>query len=174
MAGSLVLIDSVTASDDATVTLGTTDWDSSYNVYMVTLNKIIPATDNTNINARLTKASDNSVDDSSNYDRVMVELRADGSFYDYSGADSDAMFLDLSGTGTGEQVNGVAYLFNFNNASEYSFLTFENTGLDSSANLRGRQGGFVLTVAQATNGIQFYFGSGNIDSGEFKLYGLKK
>jgi len=174
MAGSLVLIDSVTASDDASVTLGTTDWDSSYNVYMVTFNKMIPATDNTNINARLTKASDNSVDSSSNYDRAMEDLRADSSYYSYQSTDSDAMYLDLSGTGTGEQVNGVAYLFNFNDSSEYSFLTFENTGLDSSANLRGRQGGFILTVAQATNGIQFYFSSGNIASGDFKLYGLKK
>jgi hypothetical protein len=31
-----------------------------------------------------------------------------------------------------------------------------------------------LTVAQSTNGIQFFADSGNIDSGEFKLYGLKK
>ena len=38
----------------------------------------------------------------------------------------------------------------------------------------GVAGGFVLTVAQATDGVQFYANADNIASGEFKLYGLKK
>ena len=70
MAGSLILLDSVTSSDDATVTLGTTDWDSSYNVYMVTLAKVTPATDAAYLRMRFTKTTDNSVDSSSNYDRA--------------------------------------------------------------------------------------------------------
>ena len=44
MAGSLILLDSITASDDASLTLGTTDWDSSYDVYMVKIFNLTPAT----------------------------------------------------------------------------------------------------------------------------------
>tara|TARA_Y100000004_G_scaffold142701_1_gene162309 strand:- start:26 stop:547 length:522 start_codon:yes stop_codon:yes gene_type:complete len=173
MAGSLIKIDEeIVSSAVASVTLGGADWDSSYDVYMVRFNNMKPDTDSVSLNARLTVSG--SPDTSSNYDRAMKELRSDGAFNNYSGTNQSGMFLDSTGTGTGEQINGVAYLFNFNNASEYSFLTFENTVLDAGGNNRGRQGGFVLTVAQATDGIQFYFGSGNIAGGTFTLYGLKK
>jgi len=40
--------------------------------------------------------------------------------------------------------------------------------------LYGNQGGAVYTVAEAHNGIQFYFDAINTDSGTFTLYGLKK
>ena len=61
-----------------------------------------------------------------------------------------------------------------NNASEYSFNTFEVSTFQYTGVLEGGQGGSVYTVAEAHNGVQFLAGSGNIASGEFKLYGLKK
>jgi hypothetical protein len=78
------------------------------------------------------------------------------------------------GTGTSEVANGIHYLFNFNNASEYSFFTNEETIVRHDTDLEGRQGGGVLTVAQATDGVQYFLGSGNISAGTFTLYGLKK
>ena len=48
------------------------------------------------------------------------------------------------------------------------------TCLDDDGHLHGAQGAGTLTVAQATNGVTFYMGSGNLASGNFKLYGLKK
>ena len=78
------------------------------------------------------------------------------------------------GTAGQEQANGVLYLFNFNNASEYSFITCETAGKSEDGHTRSYVGGGVLTVAQATNGVSFYASSGNIASGEFKLYGLRK
>ena len=62
----------------------------------------------------------------------------------------------------------------FNNAGEYSFCTVEASNRNQDAHLRGFQGGGVLTVAQATDGVQYFMQSGNIASGTFKLYGLKK
>ena len=173
MAGSLIKIDEeIVTSAVASVTLGGSDWNSSYDVYMVKFNNVQPNTDIVTFTARLTVSG--SPDTSSNYDRAMKELRANTTFGNYSGTNQSAMFLDGAGTGTSELVNGIAYLFNFNNASEYSFLTFETTSRDFDGHNKGRQGGFVLTVAQATDGIQFYFGSGNIASGSFSLYGLAK
>ena len=66
------------------------------------------------------------------------------------------------------------YLFDFNNASEHSFFTEELICVDDSQYLHGNQGGGTLTVAQATNGVNYFMASGNIASGTFTLYGLKK
>ena len=58
------------------------------------------------------------------------------------------------------------------NASEYSFGTVENTVRESDTNLRGLQGGYVHTVAQACDGMTVFlhYASGNITSGTFTLY----
>ena len=176
MAGDLVFLKSVTASDDASITLGTTDWDSSYNVYMVVLSDVTPATDDVRMYMRFTKTTDNSVDNSSNYDFAEMTVKTYSAFEKNEQQNDDAFILmgQELGTGTSETANGVLYLFNFNNASEYSFFTMEMTCVDDSEYLHGAQGSGSLTVAQATNGVNFYMGSGNIASGEFKLYGLRK
>lgn len=171
MAGSLVKIDEeIVSSAVASVTL--TGIDSTYDVYMVRFNNLECDTDSENLEVRFTASG--TPDTSSNYDRAMKDLRADSAFSNISSTNADNIGLDNIGTATGEQTNGIFYLFNFNNSSEYSFCTFETTGRNTNGALRGRQGGAVLTVAQATDGIQFFMDVGNIDNGNFVLYGLKK
>jgi len=170
MAGSLVLVNSLTASSSASITL--TGVDSTYDVYQVVISNVQGATDVQDVFLRFTVSG--SADDSSNYSRASKELKADASFVDVSEEDVSKDVLGDTGTGTGEKLNAVLYLFNFSNASEYSFCTYETSYLTSTPNLRGRQGGSVLKETQATDGLHFYMSSGNIDSGEFKLYGLKK
>ena len=54
-------------------------------------------------------------------------------------------------------------------------MVYEEVARASNAALAGFQGGGVLTVDQATNGIQFFMDSGNIDTGAvFSLYGIGK
>jgi len=64
--------------------------------------------------------------------------------------------------------NGVYYLFNFANSSEFSFVTIESTHFQST----------VHTVASASDGVFISFdnfASGStIETGKFTLYGLKK
>ena len=104
-------------------------------------------------------------------------LRTDTSFS--NSANTNQTYFQLGtnlGTVTGEVSNAIYYLFNFNNASEYSFVTSETTeGNKNSVLLVGLQGGGVHTVAQACDGIEFYFdNSSTFASGTFSLYGLKK
>ncbi len=175
MAGSIVLLESETASNSATVTLGTTTWDNSYNVYMVQINNVVPETNATEPRMRFTKTTDNSVDDSSNYDYAYKFVYGSSSFYNTDIENDDHIQIGANlGTASNYQFNTVIYLFNFNNASEYSFYTIEGSQTDNVGGLWGAKGGGVLTVAQATNGVQFYQSSDDIVSGEFKLYGLKK
>ena len=172
MSGSLVLIDSATASNSSTVSLGGSDWDSSYNVYMVIYDKIICDTDQKNFQIRVLKSS--SADTTSNYDQAYKKLDSTTSFPTRQNENQAYWSTEELGTSTQVQNNGVLYLFNFNNGSEYSFITLEESSFNSLSQSTGRQGGGVHTVASASNGIQFFMASGNIASGEFKLYGLRK
>lgn len=171
MAGSLIKIDEeIVTSAVASVTL--TGIDSTYDVYMVRYNNVLPVNDNVLLSNRVTVSG--TADTTANYDYAYKLLQANTTFSNVSATNDTDNVLGTNGTGGNESTNGIMYLFNFNNASEYSFGTVENTLREADTNLRGIQGGYVHTVAQACDGIQFFYASGNIASGTFTLYGLKK
>lgn len=174
MAGSLIKIDEeIVTSAVASVTLGGANWDSSYDVYVVKVNNVVPDTDSQNFRMRFLASS--SEDISANYDFAAKQFRTSTTFGNTATTNQTSFDrLTTLGTATGEQANSIFYLFNMNNASEYSFMTCEMSVFSNSAQLQGKQGGGVLTVAQATNGVSFFPASGNIVSGTFTLYGLKK
>ena len=171
MSGSLIKIAETTVSS-ATASVTLTGIDSTYDVYMLKMNNVLPDTDTVNFRLRFTVSG--SADTSSNYDRAFKNLRADTTFGNTSSTNADHINIGGLGTTGNEMSNAILYLFNFNNASEYSFCTLEATTRNDQSHLRGFQGGAVLTVAQATDGVNFSMDSGNIDSGTFVLYGLKK
>ena len=177
MSGSLVLLDSVTASSSSTVSLGAGNWDTSYNVYKVVMTGITPSSDSTNLRMRVLKSGTAQTD--SNYDRAYLQYRTDTTYGIVAtvGGDYWETTNNSNGTTAGETAQGIFYLFNFNNSSEYSFVTMENatTRQDTSDELFGFQGGGVHTVAETNDGINFFLASGNnIAGGTFKLYGLVK
>ena len=139
---------------------------------MVIYDKIICDTDQKNFQIRVLKSS--SADTTSNYDQAYKKLDSTTSFPTRQNENQAYWSTEELGTSTQVQNNGVLYLFNFNNGSEYSFITLEESSFNSLSQSTGRQGGGVHTVASASNGIQFFMASGNIASGEFKLYGLRK
>jgi len=171
MAGSLILIDSDTASSSSSISL--TGMDSTYDVYVATIENLLHSASAYDY-VRFTVSG--SADTSANYDSAMKVLRANAVFY--NGAYTNQTFTYLSpyqkGTNTGSQTNATFYIFNSQNSSEYTFATFEESSLGTSGASVGSQGGMVLTVAQTTDGINFSPSAGNYSSGDFKLYGLKK
>ena len=169
MAGSLIKIDEeIVTSAVASVTLGGSDWDSSYDVYVVKYNNFNAVNDNVTGFVRFTASG--TANTTSNYDFAAKNLDATATFGNATATNQDKFDIVNSGTATGEIANAILYLFNFNNASEYSFMTIESTLRNSSAKLKGHQGGGVLTVTEANDGVVFFFSSGNIDSGTFTLY----
>jgi hypothetical protein len=173
MAGSLIKIDEeIVTSAVASVTL--TGIDSTYDVYMLKMDNVAPVNDNVHLNMRSTVGG--SADTSAEYDWAGKVLRANTTFGNQYGTNQTSMRIsdETIGTGTQEILNGIMYIFNANNSSEYTFYTNENSVRTASGNLSGTQGGFVHTEAQATDGVNLFMGSGNIASGTFVLYGLKK
>ena len=138
-------------------------------VYMVTFHNVRPTVDNTIIQARIIK-SDDTADSTANYDRAVKALRADTTFTNVSSVNQTAFDVEQLGTGTGEATNGIMYLYNFNNASEYNFVTSEMANYQSTPILIGGQGVFVNTVQQASKGLQFFIASNTIASGVFTMY----
>ena len=174
MAGSLIKIDEeIVTSAVASVTLGGSDWDSSYDVYMVKYNNYKPATDTQVFKFRFTEGG--TPNTTANYDMAHKVFTADTAFGDMYYTNQTFIRGLTLGNQTGENANGILYLFNMNSTTEYAFCTLETTTLGSNSQNNGAQGGGVLTVTgTARDGIQFFFDSGNIDSGTFRLYGLKK
>ena len=173
MSGSLVKLDEeIVTSAVASVTL--TGIDSTYDVYMVRVNNWETQIDARTPYMRFTVSGTD--DTSANYDRAFKFLDATTTFA--NGASVNQTQIQLSaniGTAGNETLNGIFYLFNFANSSEYSFVTGEMTSRTSGTALFGGQGGAVLTVAQATDGVTFFLSSSaNTLGGTFTLYGLKK
>ena len=170
MAGQLIQVATETVTSNvSSVQLTGIDSDD---VYMVAVSNFTPDTDNVSVSLRFTVSG--TADTSANYDRAFKTLKANTTFSNTSSTNQTELLIGNIGTGTSESFNGVLYLFNFNNPSEYSFCTVEVSARDLNGNLLGGQGGAVLTVAQATDGIQFFASTSNIASGTFTLYGLKK
>ena len=174
MAGSLIKIDEeIVTSAVASVTL--TGIDSTYDVYMVRYNNVRPTTDDKDLFCRVTVGG--TADSSAEYDYAYKQLRADTTFQNTSYTNQTSWRLEFAiGNIAGQEMaNAVMYLFNFNNASEYSFMTLEGSNRLQGQNLLAETGGGVQTESQACDGLEFFWeASSTFAEGQFVLYGLKK
>ena len=172
MAGSLIKIDEQIFTSGNAVTV--TGIDSTYDVYMITGHNIQNTTDGEDLFARVTASG--TPQTTANYDAAYKLLRNDTTFGNV--ADSGFTYFRLFdglGNATGEAGNFTMYLFNFNNSSEFSFITLESVYMHLTISNVGRQGGAVYKVAEAHNGVQFFLeNSDNFTSATFTLYGLRK
>ena len=174
MAGALIKIDEeIVSSAVASVTLGGADWDSSYDVYMVKLNNVSPATANI-LRARITKdvTGTPTPQTTTNYDWSAKGLKTSGAFENNSSTNQN--YIDVSDSfvnaSTGN-ANLIMYIFNANNSSEYTFISWEQSGVYSGGGiLLGNQGGGVFTVQSQVDGFKWATNTGNIAGGTFTLY----
>ena len=169
MSGSLILIDSDTASSSSSISL--TGMDSTYDVYVATIEGV---THSATAYDYIRFTVGGSADTSANYDSAGKVLRTAGAYYNMAYTNQTFTYLSpyQKSTTAQDQTNATFYIFNSQNSSEYTYATFEETSKGTS--LFGVQGGMVLTETQITDGINFSPSAGNYPAGEFKLYGLKK
>ena len=120
MSGSLIKLDEKIASNDASITLGASNWDSTYDVYMVSVNNCIPVNDGVSHYMRITKSG--TPDTTSNLDFAYKDLRTYSAFANDFATNQSLLNFGFAGTGGSEGLNTILYLFNFNSSSEYSFV----------------------------------------------------
>ena len=171
MAGSLIKIAETTVSS-ATASVTLTGIDSTYDVYMLRFNNVVASGDS-GLYLRVTESG--TPNTTSNYDRASKRLFSNASFTNISSTNADNLDIAIFQSGTAGNGNGVFYLFNFNNSSEYSFITAESSNQDTRGYMSAGQGGGVFTSTSACDGVHLYnFSTETFTSGSFVLYGLKK
>ena len=175
MSGALVKIAETTVSSGVS-SVSLVGIDSTFDVYKVVLSDVQGDTDVQSLKVRVTASG--TAQSTSNYDYAKKTLRANTSFSNSSAEDQTEVFVNTQlamGTGTEETLQGVQYLFNFNDSDDFSFATDELVFRSyDGGSLMGGQGSWLYTVAEAHDGVNYFMSSGNIASGTFTLYGLKK
>ena len=139
-------------------------------VYLVAYNNVTVSSSGIEMMARVTVGG--TADSSSEYDNAFKFFRSDGSFSNASNQNGTVFDFKPQQVSAGRSANGLLYLYNFNNSSEFSFITVEHSFYWSGSNgFSGHIGGSVQTEAQACDGIQFLCsGSGTYVTGIFTLF----
>lgn len=174
--GAFTFVSSVTASNSATVSF--TGLDATYDRYWITFANIIPQNDNTQIYMHMGTGSTPTYDTGTNYFWVARSSALNGPFADSTESSANEIkittILSL-GTGTGEACHGDIWLVNPASASNYTTIMSNAWGnQQSSSRMTINDVGGSYAVQTAVTAVTFKMDSGNIASGEFRLYGLNK
>tara|TARA_Y100000401_G_scaffold115176_1_gene118418 strand:+ start:1026 stop:1538 length:513 start_codon:yes stop_codon:yes gene_type:complete len=159
---------SVLSSASSAITITGINTDDTY---MLTLKDIQPTTNVVYPSLRVTESG--TANSTTNYDLAYKVMKSAVGFANYSNSNQDKFLIQSEqlGTVTQEKLNGIFYIYNANNSSEYTFMTFETTALDSNSNNLGIAGGGVFTSTSAVDGVSVIMSSGNVEAGaELVLY----
>jgi hypothetical protein len=177
--GSLVLISTQTASSSATVDI-TSGIDSTYKEYIIKFIDVHPATDTailqcngrdggSSFDATKTTTFWYAYHDEGDSD-IVLEYNAS---YDIAQSTSAFRISNLLGNGNDESYSGTMHLFDPSNTTFVKhFILRSNMYQSGSYSFDINVAGY-FNVTAAIDGLQFSMSSGNIDSGTFKLYGVK-
>ena len=170
----LVQVNTATISSGTASSL-TIDGIDSDDVYVVVGSGLHIAVDTAYLYVRVTKdvSGTTTAQSSAEYDFACREFNAGGSFGSLNYQDRTNMYFANSplGNGTAENSNIYYTLYNFNNSSEYSYMTVtENCFNSTDSTSHGAQGGFVYTVKEAHNGISIIGDATTLNGGTLTLY----
>ena len=174
--GAMNLISTTTISSDSTVTVS--GMDSTYKNYVMILNNIHPQTDEVRLEGRAIISG--SAYTTANYYSIIEHSRTGNASneFDNNEAVNKWNFIsdtDTMGNATSDSLN---MIMNIYNPSDTTFETHIQTQAVYNHkivnNMTSRSYGMntLIGVTTAVTGIQFFFSSGNMDSGTIKLYGI--
>lgn len=174
----LTLLSTATASASATVNLETT-LDSTYEAYVITISNLHPATDASILRVRFNVGGYQTTNylyvSQGNYSSTNAPNTQTNSTDDGATAININPGITLSNVAA-EPFSAVMYLHSPSNTSAYKVLHFEGGYFASLAStwVKFSGSGSYVGSTSAVTGLRFLMDSGNITSGEFKLYGLRK
>lgn len=168
-----------TISSDATIDFAAADLDTTnYDFWEIHLIGVVPATDDVILNSRVsTSTTFNS--GASDYTFISSGAEVGDTLSNSSAAASAISFTDDNatngvGSDTGEHgVSGRISVYDLKSASKKTRLAFNLTYKTSSGTLAYMTGSGEYTTAEANDGIQFLFSSGNLESGTIVAVGYK-
>jgi len=175
MAGKLIhILTAEISSPTAYLDIGGANWDSSYDTYMLVVNGI---TNQSNDQSNLMYLLDSSNNAITGSDYKFVNRIFFGQTATSIGGANGFSYIPLTnnrmGTGDTYSTNAIMYLYSFNNASEPSYLTYEQVNRRlTNTELQGLQGGGFL-IASQHKGVRILASAGNLASGKATLFGVK-
>jgi len=171
-AGAMTLITTTTASASATVDF--TGLTSAYKNYLVIVTNAVPATNNAALVFRTSTNNGSSYDSgASNY--YSTHTNFGDTAWNYGQTVDDRFYINFYGQDNTANIGGTSFTMTIVNPSAANRIQWYITGFENgfSASLGAFVGGgYRLATTGAVNAIRFFFGSGNIASGTFKLYGI--
>jgi hypothetical protein len=174
--GSQVLLSAQTASSSSSISF--TSIPSGYDQYIVTLTNIVPATNGAQLYMQVGEGGGCTIE-SANYSWWTYAFNHSGA--SASGNTSDSQIhISSNGGGVANSPSGIGVTgaLNINSLASSSLykqvvgnVTYlENGSSDATQVVSGRYTGDTNSITC----LKFFFSSGNISSGDFALYGLKK
>lgn len=172
--GGLVLLESQTASTDASINF-TTGIDSTYECYVLMVTDLVPATDGANVYIRLGNggAFDSGVN---NYTWAQVAMGDNGTTVagERSAGDTEIQISSAGvGSAAGEAFNCTIKIYNPAGTNN-TIIEYATASLDSSTIGRLTSGAGQRVEAAAHDRIQVIMSAGSIASGSLRLYGVQK
>tara|TARA_X000001388_G_scaffold63748_1_gene49773 strand:+ start:2942 stop:3577 length:636 start_codon:yes stop_codon:yes gene_type:complete len=147
---------------------------STYKNFKVIISSAHPATDDVRMYMRVITGTD-TVHDGTDYTYATSGHRQDNAGLD--GNSTGAAFIDISpqgiGNGNTENASFIVYLHDPASTTFHRLINVISGTIDASGgksahgNTNARYG-----TTTAVTGVRFYFSSGNIDAGNFKLFGI--
>jgi len=175
--GSLILLSTTNVSSSVGQVNITSNIDSTYKNYLITITDYHPVTDNTFLNFRLFSSA-GSPDTGSNYAYGTIGTRSDGNTsaqeFNSTGTTSGVINASNVGADTRECTNATITLYNpsgttYDKLIESSCVYADSSGRTCSSFNVNR---YIPGSGIAYTGISFFPNSGNIITGVFKLYGI--
>ena len=173
MAGSLIKVEEYNVSSAvATIDLGLTNWDSSYNIYVLQLSDLNPAT----ASAVYMRFYESSVLYSgSNYKYGSFATKGSGADENKSNGASSFNLSAAQQHATLGSHNGTYWIHNANVSDSKTFVTWQQSMYAGAGEQYSNMGGGLMNRDSAVNGLQLYNSSSyNFTSGKCVLYGLLK
>ena len=167
---------STTTISSGTSTVDITGMDSTYVNYKIVGSQLHPSTDDVALNGRVIIGG--SAQTGSHYPYINHFIRHSGTPTHVLNSSSDATSWKLTygsiGNATNENVSFEMDVYNPSDTSLYKTFTTISSGLDNGGGdiFMNINGAAYRGSTSAITGVRFFFNSGNIDSGVFKIYGI--
>jgi len=174
--GSLELIQTQTISSAVASLDFTSIKGGRYDVHLLEIANILPATDSQPTYLRFSNDSGSSFEAGTSYEYAFQNGGyGSGTFEEHKSTGTSAINLtNNTGNATNETINLYCYIYNANNSSKYTFATYQGVWIFDTGEMVMNYGGGVYDTAETINAFQVLKGSGNMTQGFAKLYGVKQ
>lgn len=174
----LVLISQQSASSSTSIDF-TSGIDSTYDLYIVDIIYAVPASANTSLNLQTSTNGGSSYDGSSSYSYAYSLYSTNNTREDARSTSAAAILLSGAelGNDTSEGFCGRVFIYQPSNTTRKKQVSWSGsyiTSVGDGGHLATIQGSGLRAATADIDAIRFIMSSGNITSGEFKLYGVKR